>query len=75
MILGRIFIKDLIVSCVIGVGEEERKTKQKLLVSVILWIDNIAVSSKTDNLGDTVNYSFLRKEIIAFVKASKFHLL
>ncbi len=69
-----IHIKELSVDCILGVSEKERSKKQTVLIDILLTID-AQRSAKTDNIHDTVNYSDVRKEIIALVEKSQFHLL
>ncbi len=70
----RILIKDLLVRCIIGVNESERREKQDVLISVCLWTD-LKEASETDDIGKTVDYKKITKNIIAFVEKSDFFLV
>jgi FolB domain-containing protein len=72
--IGKIFIKDIHINCIVGVGKEERKEKQIIIVSVVVFT-NVSNALKTDSVGHTINYSSLRKKIIRSVEKSNFHLL
>jgi FolB domain-containing protein len=54
--MDTIFLHGCAFLCNIGAEEEERNEKQKLLIDVELAID-AAVSARSKNLSDTVNYS------------------
>jgi dihydroneopterin aldolase/D-erythro-7,8-dihydroneopterin triphosphate epimerase len=69
----RIFIKDLMLRCVIGLGEEERREKQDVLINLILWAD-LRKASDSDSIKDAVDYSALKKRIITLVEGSQYHL-
>ena len=71
--MDRILIKDLMLRCIIGLGEEERREKQDVLINLVLWSD-LRPAAATDRLEDTVDYSALKKRIIGLVEASQYHL-
>ena len=70
----KILIKDLILRCIIGVNESERKEKQEVVINIVLWSD-FAKAIKTDNIGETVDYKKVNKSIIELVENSKFFLV
>jgi D-erythro-7,8-dihydroneopterin triphosphate epimerase len=72
--LATITIKEIAIDCILGVGDKERETKQTILVTVIIQID-ATKASKTDNVEDTVNYSFLYRKIIEKVSTTQYYLL
>jgi FolB domain-containing protein len=72
--MDRILIHGLRVSCIIGVREKERREKQDVLISVSLSAD-LRGAGASDRLEDTVDYSRLKKRIIARVEASRYQLL
>jgi dihydroneopterin aldolase/D-erythro-7,8-dihydroneopterin triphosphate epimerase len=73
-ILTKIFIKDLVVSCIIGASKLERQEKQPVLINVTLWTD-AGKAGETDDLAETVNYKDIYLEIIKLVEHGSFQLL
>jgi D-erythro-7,8-dihydroneopterin triphosphate epimerase len=67
-------IQDLLVRTVIGVGEEERRDKQDVLISAVLETDT-SRPGKTDDLADAVNYRTITKNILALAEQSEFRLI
>ncbi|HSA83982.1 MAG TPA: dihydroneopterin aldolase [Patescibacteria group bacterium] len=73
-ITDKIFIDQLIVPCIVGLFEHERKQKQDLIISVTLSV-NTKKSGKTDDINDTVNYHDLAIEIEKTVGNSAYQLI
>jgi D-erythro-7,8-dihydroneopterin triphosphate epimerase len=69
-----LFIKNLTVSCIIGVNRDEREHEQEIRMQLFLWTD-IAKSSRSDNLEDALDYSTIYKEVVKRVEHSKFYLI
>ena len=69
-----LFIKNLIVRCIIGVNPYEREHEQEIRMQLFLWTD-IARASRSDNLEDTLDYSALYKEVVSRVEHSRFYLI
>jgi FolB domain-containing protein len=69
-----LFIKNLKVSCIIGVNPGERVRKQEVRMQLFLWTD-IAKASHSDNLKDTLDYSAIYKEVVEKVEHSTFFLI
>jgi len=72
--MDRIFIKDLILPCTIGVTEEERRSKHNICLNISILID-LSVPRKTDNLQDTLDYRSLADKISLSIANSEYHLL
>lgn len=72
--LDKILIKDLLLRCIIGVNESERKDKQDVLINIVIWTD-FSEATKADDINKTVNYKSVNKEIINFVEKSQFYLI
>lgn len=72
--LDTLYINDLIIPCLIGVFENERKEKQQIIINIMLSVDT-RKAGKSDNLNDTVNYHELSLQIVKLVENSKFYLL
>src|SRR6516162_445031 len=69
----RILIKDLMLRCILGLSSEERREKQDVLINLILWTD-LRPAAASDNIEDAVDYSAVKKRIIALVEESQYHL-
>ena len=69
----QIFIEDLKCYAKIGVFDWERKTKQPLVINIILDIKKI--QNISDNLSDTVDYKSLTYKINELIQNSEFQLI
>ena len=72
--LDRILIKDLLVRCIIGVNDLERKEKQDVIINVTIWAD-LTEATETDDVRRTIDYKEVNKSIIKLVEDSKFLLI
>lgn len=72
--LDTIYINDLQLPCLIGAFEQERHSKQMIIINVELSVD-LTKPAITDNIQDTVNYSNIASQIVDVVEKSKFYLL
>lgn len=72
--MDRILIKDLLVRCVIGVHDEERRDKQDVLINLSLSVD-LQKAGTSDRLEDSVDYRALNKRILSMAESSQFHLV
>lgn len=70
----RIFIRDLLIRCIIGVDEHERQERQDVLAQVTLHVD-LHKAGRTDALADSIDYSALKKQILHVSENSRFHLI
>lgn len=70
----RIFIKDLLLRCIIGIHDWEREKKQDVLVNIELEAD-CAAAGKSDDFKDAVDYRALTKKVIALIETSQFYLV
>lgn len=73
-LLDKIYIRDLLVRCIVGIYPEERDTKQDVIINVELWCD-LRAPGLSDNIEDTVNYKSIKKGIMAMVEASSHFLI
>ena len=71
--MDRILIKDLMLRCILGLSDEERREKQDVLINLILWTD-LRPAAASDSIDDAVDYSALKKRIITLVEGSQYHL-
>ena len=69
-----LFIKNLKVSCIIGVNSDERDRKQEVRIQLFLWTE-IAKAIRSDNVEDTLDYSAIYKEVVEKVEHSTFFLI
>lgn len=74
MALDKIRIRDLRVRCRVGVTPQERRLPQELLVTVTLHAD-LRRACRTDDLRHTIDYSILKKAILAESEARSFKLI
>ena len=72
--MDRIYIRDLALRCIIGLYPEERKTKQDVIINIVLETD-LRAAGKSDSLTDTVDYKAIKMRILEFVERSNFKLI
>lgn len=72
--MDRILIKDLLLRCIIGINQEERREKQDVVINITLFTD-LRLSGKTDRFEDTVDYRAIKKKIIGAAENSNFLLI
>lgn len=72
--MARIFIRDLLARCVIGVSPEERREKQDVVINVALTTE-VSAAAASDRFEEAVDYRGLKKRIFTMVEGSEFHLL
>jgi len=72
--MDRILISDLLVRCVIGVRDEERRDKQDVLINLELSAD-LRKAGASDRLEDAVDYAALKKRIFSMAEQSQFFLV
>jgi len=69
-----LFINELVVPCIIGVFDQERKEKQNVIISIALSVDT-QKAGQTDDIKDTVSYHDIAQEITTMVEVSHYYLL
>ena len=72
--MDKIFIHALKTEAIIGIFDWERQVKQTVIVDIEISAD-IAKAALSDSIDDTLNYKRVAKRVLAFVEASKFHLV
>ncbi len=70
----RILIQDLLLRCIVGIHEWERRERQDVLVNIEMEADCFHAGS-SDDITDAVDYRAVTKKVIAMVEASSFHLV
>jgi len=69
-----IHIRDLAVTCIIGINPKERVTPQTVLLNIRLTCD-LTCAAASDNIAHTVDYKMLKDELLATLEPSKFLLI
>ena len=72
--LDQIHIDELTFDCIIGVNEEERHRKQKIVVDVTMQVD-LGDACRSDCLDDSVDYKAVKLRILDMARASQFALI
>jgi len=72
--LDQIHIRDLLLRCVLGVYDEERREKQDVNINITLWAD-LRKACQSDCIDDTVDYKAIKKRVIAMVEESSCFLV
>lgn len=72
--MDRIHIRDILLRCIIGVNEDERREKQDVVISVTLHAD-LSRAGASDNFADTVDYKTIKQRIVVLVEKSSYYLI
>lgn len=72
--MDKILISDLLVRCIIGVHDEERRERQDVLINLALSVD-LSKAGTSDRLEDSVDYRAVNKQILSMAEGSQFHLV
>ncbi len=72
--MDRILINELLVRCVLGVDDEERREAQDVLISVTLHAD-LRKAGQTDRLEDAIDYRDIKKQILSAAEGSRHRLI
>ena len=72
--LDRIYIKDLLLRCIIGINEDERVKKQDVIINITLYAD-LSEACQSDSIEDTVNYKKIKDRVVESVEESSFFLI
>ncbi len=72
--MDRILISDLLVRCIIGVTEDERREKQDVVINIALSTD-LGKAGKSDRFEDAVDYRAIKKGVVAMAESSRFYLV
>ncbi len=70
----KILIEDLLLRCIIGANNDERRDKQDVLINLVMYAD-ISRPGETDTIDDAVNYRTIAKRVIQHVESSEFFLV
>jgi 7,8-dihydroneopterin aldolase/epimerase/oxygenase len=69
-----IFLRGLMVECIIGFIDWERRVKQTVVIDLEMPVDCRNASIR-DEVEDTLDYKKVAKRVIAFIEASEFKLV
>jgi len=70
----KVFIKNLVLPCNVGVSKEERIKKQNVVIDVEIQCD-LSQAAATGDLNKTINYYEIKEKVSAAVKGGEFKLL
>lgn len=72
--MDKIFIHALKTEAIIGIYDWERQVRQTVLVDLVFSAD-VRKAALSDSIDDTLNYKRVAKRVLAFIEASRFHLV
>jgi dihydroneopterin aldolase len=72
--MDRVVVADLRVNCIVGVRPHEREVAQDVLISVEVATD-VSHAARTEQLGDTIDYSALSRQIRDVAVGGRFQLI
>ncbi|WP_455364297.1 dihydroneopterin aldolase [[Eubacterium] cellulosolvens] len=72
--MDKILIKDLLLRCIIGTNESERREKQDILINIEMSLD-FQEAARTDDITKSANYKEINKKIIPLVENSQYFLV
>ncbi len=70
----RIFLKDFSLEASIGFHDFEKQARQRVLISVDLFIPVEQSTSNKDDVADVLDYDFIRKAIVSIAQSRHFNL-
>lgn len=70
----KVFIKNLVLPCTVGVTKEERTKKQNVVIDIEIFCD-LSQAGTTEDLNKSISYSRVQEQVTAQVKTEEFRLL
>jgi len=70
----KIVVRDLVVSCIIGINDEERRYPQNVNVSLVIETD-LRKPGRSDRIEDTLDYKALKNRLVEHIENSRFFLI
>jgi len=67
-------IRDLLVRCIIGIDEAERREKQDVVINIALATD-LSGPGRSDRFEDAIDYRSMKKLILSVVEKSEYYLV
>lgn len=72
--MDKIYIRDMLLRCIIGIYPEERTNKQDVLINICLHADLSAACEK-DDFARAVDYKRVKQDVVQLVEESNFFLI
>ena len=72
--MDKIIIRDLLARCIVGINEDERREKQDVVITLVLFAD-LAQAGRSDDIRETIDYKVLKKKILEVVENSRYYLV
>ena len=72
--MDHVIIRELRVTCIVGVLPEERTAPQEVVVSLVVGTDTVP-AARTGELDCTIDYAALAERVAALVVAGRYRLL
>ncbi len=72
--MDSVFIRDLLIRCIIGIFPEERDKKQDVLINISMEAD-LREACRSDRIEDAVDYKRIKQMIVEEIEASQFFLV
>ncbi|MHB9134517.1 MAG: dihydroneopterin aldolase [Armatimonadota bacterium] len=72
--MDRILIEDLLVRCILGINEDERREKQDVLINITLSAD-LQHAGRSDDFQQTIDYRAIKKAVYAMAENSSYYLV
>ena len=72
--MDEIIIEGLLVRCIIGITEEERREKQDVVLDITLHTDT-RPAGRSDRFEDAVDYRAIKKRVYTLVETSRCYLV
>ncbi len=69
----RIFLRNFVAQISMGIHAHEKAARQRILINIDLYLDP-ALKIERDSIRETVDYDFLREEVLRVVESGHFHL-
>lgn len=70
----KIFLREFSIDASIGFHDFEKQARQRILVSVDLFVPVHLSTSQRDDVADVVDYDFIRKGIVRIAQSKHFNL-
>jgi dihydroneopterin aldolase len=72
--MSSIFLHNLVVEAKHGIHPHEKEKAQRFNISLDLEVDTL-IAFESDNINDTISYSWLRQTVIQIVEKNSFNLI
>lgn len=72
--LDKIYVRDLVCRCIVGINPDERVKKQEVTINLVLHAD-LQQACQTDDINHTVDYKVIKERVLEMVEHSEFLLV